>query len=168
MDMMRLASTLAALLVAAAMAPAEADAQGRSGDAGRAQQQQARTQGPPFCANGQGHPVHGREWCRQKGWATGTRWERAPWDDVVLRNPRRAERQSVGGATLGDILGDVVFGRVDAQRRALGVREPLAGRWTQENGLHILRVHAGGVPVAEFVDRTGNGRVELVRVNRGR
>jgi hypothetical protein len=87
---------------------------------------------------------------------------------VVLRNPRRAERQSVGGATLGDILGDVVFGRVDAQRRALGVREPLAGRWTQENGLHILRVHAGGVPVAEFVDRTGNGRVELVRVNRGR
>jgi hypothetical protein len=128
----------------------------------------AQQKGPPFCANGKGHPVHGREWCQQKGWTMNTRWERAAWDDVVLRSPRRAERQPATGRTLGDILGDVVFGRVDAQRRALGVREPLTGRWTQENGMSILRVHAGGVPVAEFIGRGDDGRVELVRVNRGR
>lgn len=24
--------------------------------------------GPPFCRNGQGHPVHGRRWCEEKGY----------------------------------------------------------------------------------------------------
>lgn len=27
--------------------------------------------GPPFCRNGQGHPVHGRQWCVDKGFGLG-------------------------------------------------------------------------------------------------
>src|SRR5262245_55203064 len=27
--------------------------------------------GPKFCQNGQGHPVKGMEWCREKGFASG-------------------------------------------------------------------------------------------------
>src|SRR6186713_1357227 len=32
-----------------------------------------RGNGPPFCRNGQGHPVHGQEWCERKGW-TQANW----------------------------------------------------------------------------------------------
>jgi hypothetical protein len=31
----------------------------------------ARAAGPPFCRNGQGHPVHGRRWCVEKGYPVG-------------------------------------------------------------------------------------------------
>ena len=27
--------------------------------------------GPAFCRSGEGHPVHGRQWCRDKGWDVG-------------------------------------------------------------------------------------------------
>lgn len=27
--------------------------------------------GPAFCRNGEGHPVHGRQWCRDKGFGLG-------------------------------------------------------------------------------------------------
>jgi hypothetical protein len=128
---------------------------------------QARGNGPPFCNTRQGHPVHGQRWCQEKGF--GSRWERATWGDVILRNPRRAERQNVGGGTLGDILGDVVFGRVDSHRRAMGITQGLVGRWERDSAGHgVLRVSAGGVPVAEFIDQSGNGRAEIVRINRGR
>jgi len=45
--------------------PMNADAQGRGNKA-------RNGNGPAFCRNGQGHPVHGWEWCRQKGWGEGT------------------------------------------------------------------------------------------------
>jgi hypothetical protein len=45
--------------------PMTADAQGRGN--GKAK----KGNGPAFCRNGQGHPVHGWEWCRQKGWDGG-------------------------------------------------------------------------------------------------
>jgi hypothetical protein len=47
--------------------PMTADAQGR-GNGNKAK----NGNGPAFCRNGQGHPVHGWEWCRQKGWGDGT------------------------------------------------------------------------------------------------
>ena len=28
----------------------------------------AKDNGPAFCRSGAGHPVFGREWCREKGW----------------------------------------------------------------------------------------------------
>jgi hypothetical protein len=135
----------------------------------RGQQQRAQ-QGPPFCRNGSGHPVHGMRWCRDKGFSTGSilRWERAPWDDVILRNPRRAANADVGRGVLGDILDGVILGRVDSQRRALGLTDELTGRWYQQDGMAVLRLSAGGVPVAEFIDRNGNGRADAVRINAGR
>lgn len=45
--------------------PLTADAQGRGSEKNR------NGNGPAFCRNGQGHPVHGREWCRQRGWDNG-------------------------------------------------------------------------------------------------
>jgi hypothetical protein len=45
--------------------PLTADAQGR-GNGSR------NGNGPAFCRNGQGHPVHGWEWCRSRGWGDGS------------------------------------------------------------------------------------------------
>src|SRR5688572_9536330 len=59
--------------------------------------------GPPFCRNGQGHPVHGRAWCERKGWS------QAGWGDVIYRSRVPRERR-LEQPTLRDILGDVVFG----------------------------------------------------------
>ncbi len=46
--------------------PLTAEAQGRG------KEKQKNGNGPAFCRNGQGHPVHGLEWCRQRGWDNGT------------------------------------------------------------------------------------------------
>ena len=84
--------------------------------------------GPPFCRNGRGHPVHGQAWCQAKGW-TAT-WQRTRWDDVVLRDPRQRRSGRVYEQdTLAEILGRVVFGRVESQRRRVGAGGPLQGRW---------------------------------------
>lgn len=56
---------LPALLLAA---PVDLDAQGRGRNA-NARHGNGRTgNGPAFCRSGEGHPVHGWEWCREKGW----------------------------------------------------------------------------------------------------
>lgn len=123
--------------------------------------------GPKFCRNGQGHPVHGREWCRQKGFGTDARWERARWEDVIFGRPsRRDSRGDLDRGTLGGILGDIVFGRLDSRRQQLGVRDPLRGRWSYVDGGRILEVAAGGLPIAQLHDRNGDGRVDLVLLNR--
>jgi hypothetical protein len=78
-----------ALLAGLAAVPAEAQGRGqqkkaeradsreqqrpeliRRGDVWETQQRgkAVRDQGPPFCRNGQGHPVHGRQWCVDKGY----------------------------------------------------------------------------------------------------
>lgn len=126
--------------------------------------------GPPFCRNGQGHPVFGMRWCHERGFSSRPiRWERASWGSITMRDPRRAERGSAGRVLLGDILGESVYGRVDAHRRALGVTQPLVGQWHRDSaGMYVLQLTAGGLPIAEFVDRGGNGRVDIVRINRGR
>ena len=67
----------AVILLSAASA---ATAQGRGNNSGRG--------GPAFCRSGAGHPVHGWEWCRQRG------WDRAGGPSTpgtaVPRNGRRA------------------------------------------------------------------------------
>ncbi|NIQ55246.1 MAG: hypothetical protein GWN71_18260, partial [Gammaproteobacteria bacterium] len=45
--------------------------------------------GPKFCRNGEGHPVHGRRWCAEKGFGRYSDWRRIGWEDVILRGPRR-------------------------------------------------------------------------------
>ncbi len=46
-----------------------------------------RKAGPPFCQNGEGHPVHGRAWCLEKGF--GLRGYNDRYDDYEDRNRKR-------------------------------------------------------------------------------
>lgn len=122
-----------------------------------------RGNGPPFCRNGRGHPVHGLDWCRAKGWQAN--WSRTVWEDVIL-GPRRGDRRIYEQDSLADILGRVVFGRVDSQRRQIGTSAPLQGRWiTARGGAQVLQIRAGGIPIAELTDRNGDGRVDIVLLN---
>ena len=60
------AARLACLVLAAGLlVPPDALAQGRGN--GRNKDKGAGN-GPAFCRSGAGHPVHGRAWCREKGW----------------------------------------------------------------------------------------------------
>jgi hypothetical protein len=140
---------------------------GRGQQSRRSQGQgQRQGQGPPFCrGNGRGHPVHGPEWCRAKGWEAT--WSRGGWEDVILRNPRRGGRGGVYERdTLSDILGQVVFGRLENQRRRVGASGPMQGRWVQgRDGAQVLQIRAGGIPIAEFTDLNGNGRADVVLLN---
>jgi hypothetical protein len=128
--------------------------------------QQARQgQGPPFCRGNRpgGHPVHGSEWCRAKGWQAT--WSRTRWDDAVLRSPgpRRGVYEQ---DSIADILGRVVFGRVESQRRRLGADGPMQGRWVQgRGGAQVLQIRAAGIPIAELTDLNGNGRIDVVLLN---
>lgn len=128
---------------------------------------------PAFCRSGEGHPVFGREWCRDKGFGLGSRstvrWEERGWEDIVLRAPRDRERRSgtVDRGGLIDILGDVIYGRLVDENRRVGGSEPLSGRWLRPGGsADVLQIRSGGVPVAELTDVNGDGRVDAVLVPR--
>lgn len=118
--------------------------------------------GPSFCRSGAGHPVYGRSWCVDKGFGLGTtRWGNAGWGDVVLgRTTTRTGTVSSG--TLSDVLGRVIFGRLQTQSNG----GALTGNWvTSSAGPLILQVNSGGRPIAEFVDRNRDGRAEVVMLN---
>lgn len=133
--------------------------------------------GPAFCRSGAGHPVHGRRWCVRKGFGLGRgwtdrrydyRWERARWGDVVIRDrrDRDRDRRDVGDDWLRDVLGDVIYGRVQTHHRSLGWNGPLAGDWFDADDGRVLTILSAGRPLAELVDRDGDGRVEDVRLVR--
>ena len=87
-----LALRIAPLIVAAllvASPDAEAQARGRGNGNGNAK---AQGNGPAFCRSGEGHPVHGWEWCREKGWdrAGANRVDRN--GRVIDRNGRVIDR----------------------------------------------------------------------------
>jgi hypothetical protein len=133
------------------------------GPAGRG----ARGGGPPFCANGQGHPVHGRQWCRDKGFGTGggVIFERRRWDDAVFRGADR-RRGALDRGGLIDVLGDVVLGRVAAEGSRLGAHEPLSGRWIMPEGsARVLQIRSGQIPIAELTDLNGDGRIDAVLIS---
>lgn len=162
--------------------PALIEARGDDGavlgrqDRGRGSAANARNarRGPPFCQNGQGHPVHGRQWCRDKGFGLGggildSRWDVRGWDDVVLRAPRAPDRRQgvLDHRGLIDILGDVVYGRVAAEGSRMGAREPLTGRWVRADGAAaVLQVRSGSLRLAELTDLDGDGRVDAVLISR--
>jgi len=114
--------------------------------------------GPKFCQNGQGHPVHGMAWCREKGFGL----RNTGWQDVILRRPRYDLRSDLGRSVLQDVLGRTVYGRFDAQRSRLGVRQPLIGRWQDSSSGTLLNLFAGGVQIAQILDRNRDGRADLV------
>jgi hypothetical protein len=135
----------------------------------------ARGNGPAFCRSGEGHPVHGRRWCIDKGWGLGSRgqdrrWERRRWDDVVFRQPRDRRRSgALDEPTLIETLGRVVFGRLQGHGQQLGAQGPLTGRWIAAGpgSGQVLQLRSGGVPIAELTDLDGDGRVDLVLVYSG-
>lgn len=126
--------------------------------------------GPAFCRSGEGHPVHGRRWCQEKGFGLGSGgvlWERrGGWEDVILRSPREDRRRGAldrGG--LIDVLGDVVYGQMVDESRRMGRDEPLTGRWVRPGGTaRVLQVRSGTIPFAELTDVDGDGRVDVVLV----
>lgn len=141
-------------------------------------ERRGRKGGPKFCQSGAGHPVHGRQWCRDKGYALGTDrrvyrrdvyWQDRGWEDIILRAPRRTDRRGsvVDRGGLIDVLGDVVYRRLDLERRRLGGREPLSGRWiSPAGGARVLQIRSGSVPVAELTDLDGDGRIDAALVPR--
>lgn len=133
----------------------------------------AKRGGPKFCQNGAGHPVHGRQWCREKGFGVGSDrgvyWEDRGWEDIILRGPRDADRRRgvLDRGGLADVLGGVIFGRLEGERRRLGGEEALTGRWmSPAGGARVLQVRSGSVPVAELTDLDGDGRIDAVLVPR--
>jgi hypothetical protein len=126
--------------------------------------------GPAFCRTGEGHPRFGMRWCYEKGFGPGAaRWrQHDPGDIVFERWPRRrAERRTVSEGVLDDILGDLIFGRLVSRRDRIGLDRDLEGRWYTPDGRsspRVLQVRAGGLPLAEFIDLDGDGRVDLALV----
>jgi hypothetical protein len=139
-------------------------------DSDRRYKNRGKANGPKFCQNGEGHPVHGMAWCRQKGYDTGYgAYNRVDWRDVVLRRPRDGARQrDLGRGTLQDILGSAVLGRFDRQRSRLGFSQPLYGRWVDSNDGAVLRLLSGTQPIAQIIDRNRDGRADIVLLYNGR
>lgn len=133
----------------------------------RSQRADRRGNGPPFCRSGAGHPVHGRAWCREKGWDADSGWRDASWGDVIFgrRGTRDDDRRLSGGGLL-DVLGDVVFGRLERQGRELG-GGALTGRFVEGRG-RVLQVRAGDLPLAELLDADRDGTVDRVLLRDGR
>jgi hypothetical protein len=134
------------------------------GDIYRGTYNTKNSKGPAFCRSGAGHPVHGRQWCVNKGFGLGgSRWDRGNWDVIFRESPR--SNMDVGRSVLSDVLGSVIFNRLDARRQTFGVTQPLWGRWIDAEGRSVLMVNAGRTPIAELVDSNRDRRVDLVLLN---
>lgn len=126
--------------------------------------------GPKFCQNGAGHPVHGRQWCRDKGYDVGrgyirdrdVRWDRVRWEDVIFRRPDRRYDSRIGSSVLRDVLGGRVYDRLDGHRRSSGYPGGLTGSWSGSGNGYVLNVLSGGVPFAQLIDANRDGRAETV------
>jgi hypothetical protein len=125
------------------------------------------SKGPAFCRNGQGHPVHGMAWCRQKGWESGS-LRNAGWSDILLRRPSSDVRANLGSSILAEILGRDGYRRIDSQRSRLGARGGLTGNWSETSNGSILDLYAGGLHIAQVHDRNRDGRADVVLLNYGR
>jgi hypothetical protein len=136
---------------------------------GKYKNNKGRGNGPAFCRNGQGHPVHGREWCRQKGYNTGYgNYSRVDWGDVILRRGRYDRQRDLNRGTLQDILGSVVLGRFDRQRNYLGYSQPLYGRWSDGNDGSVLRLLSGSQTIGQIIDTNRDGRGDVILLYNGR
>ncbi len=127
-------------------------------------QREGSGKGPKFCRNGQGHPVYGMAWCREKGfggyYASGPVWTRASIGDVILRRPRSGYGTLSRGGLI-DVLGSTVLGRLLG---GSGTSGDLYGRLFQPEGSRatVLQLQSGGVPVAELTDLDADGRADVV------
>ena len=142
-----LGALLAALLVAA---PAEGQRQGNQKQSERQRADEVRRQGnqrpelsrrgdvwevrqpgtngrrlengPPFCRNGQGHPVHGRRWCEEKGYGM--------YGSVLDQRAQRTSRSGDWGRHSSYEEAHAAFHRQhDQQCRARAAERPLDVQW---------------------------------------
>ncbi|MDX1675853.1 MAG: hypothetical protein R3314_13755 [Longimicrobiales bacterium] len=131
----------------------------------------SRARGPAFCRSGRGHPVHGRRWCRERGWGVYARyprrWDRrVDWGDIILMSAPRRRTAYLDRRDLTAILGEAVLRRLIREAR-LDRRAPLSGRWLQPHDrMGVLQLRSGSVPVAELSDVDGDRRVDAVLVPR--
>lgn len=128
--------------------------------------------GPAFCRSGVGHPVHGRDWCRQKGFDPGPLpWIRVPLEDVRLgesERPRRFDGR-LGPRDLVGILGEGVLRRLLERAGVEASSSFLNGRWQEGVGApdaRVLQVRVVDRPLAEINDVDGDGRPEAVLLYR--
>lgn len=128
------------------------------------QEREARSgrKGPKFCRNGQGHPVYGMAWCREKGFGGyyAPVWRRASLGDVILRRP------TSGYGTFGREGLLAILGRQMLNRFTGNGEGDLAGRLFRPAGTQatVLQVQSGGVPVAELTDLDSDGRADMVLI----
>ncbi|HEX6134106.1 MAG TPA: hypothetical protein VFZ24_09085 [Longimicrobiales bacterium] len=120
--------------------------------------------GPPFCRNGQGHPVHGRQWCRDKGYGLGRDRYDDIWGDIVYRD-RRYDNRTMNRSILERVLGSVVLGRFDSYGRSYYGSGSLNGRWL-DNRASVLQLYVGSTPIARLIDSNWDGRVDSVSLIR--
>jgi hypothetical protein len=123
---------------------------------------------PPFCRNGEGHPVFGMDWCHEKGFGRGDRWDGwdrwRPYDPSGVVFERRPRSGTFGERVLGEILGRMVVDGLVSHRSDLGLGGELEGRWFVPRGrprARVLQVRAGDVPLAELTDLDGDGRADV-------
>lgn len=123
--------------------------------------------GPKFCRNGQGHPVYGMAWCRQKGFGSSRGvLSNVGWGDVILRRPRYDSQGDLRYSILQQVLGRTVLGRFNDQRSRLGIDAPLYGRWLETSNGSVLDLIAGGIQIGQILDRNRDGRADVVLMRR--
>jgi hypothetical protein len=114
------------------------------------QQRAARSNakaGPKFCQSGQGHPVHGRQWCVDHGFALGSRSRVVRTPRVVWLTQPQVVSLMPGGTWL----------RMERTARQRGFVGPYRGLQSYENGLRLVTLRAGNVGFAQVVlDQNGN------------
>lgn len=143
-DMMGRASMIGALALALVALPATADAQGRGNkdresnrpelirrgedrsatDRRGESDRRNERRGPPFCRNGEGHPVHGMQWCRDKGFGSD-------YGGILGRLPGGDQRRSgsYDGNSSYERSHQEFHARHDRQCRIRAAERPLDLQW---------------------------------------
>lgn len=115
---------------------------------------------PAFCRSGAGHPVHGVQWCYDRGHMSGSRhggivWERGSLGNVVFH--QEARRGTLNERELRAAIGSRTVDRAAAHARRSGANDALTGHWLDA---HTLELRAGATPVARLTDENRNRRVD--------
>lgn len=134
---------------------------------------EGRKNGPPFCASGAGHPVHGRQWCHEKGYRVGNdrRYDdrrdrdRVTLGDIIFGRTRSSypNDRRLSGRDLDRLLGVQTVTRIEREARRLGFGSALTGRWQPGSRADRLHLYAGNRAFATLLDTNRDGRVDAVR-----
>lgn len=126
--------------------------------------------GSAYCRDNNGRVVRDIEWCRETGRRISyeDRGTVGNIGDIILRRPRDGAQRVLSYGTLQQVLGSGVLSRIDQQRYQLGYNGNLTGRWYDASSGSELDLFAGGLQIAQLLDRNRDGRVDVVRWTNGR